>query len=229
MRKFAVIGLGKFGYKLATTLANEGAEVLAIDLDRRLVDQIKDEVSIAVCLDSKDPEALKSQGLDKIDVAIVCIGVDFEANQLTTLHLKHMGVKHVITKASNQLQGQILRLIGADQIIIPEEEMGKTLAERLATPNIENYMRLSENHSLAETYVPKRFIGKSILDLQLRKMFNVIIVYIRKPRKSGKEDETQEEVRWEGVIPTPDYVFEEGDLLFVLGKEADVRGFAADR
>jgi trk system potassium uptake protein TrkA len=228
MRKFAVIGLGKFGYKLATTLMEKGAEVIAIDLDKKLVDQIKDDVSIAVCLDSKDPEALKSQGLEKVDTAIVCIGDDFEANQLTTMHLKQMGVPTVITKTSSLTQGKIMRMIGADQFIIPEEEMGRTMAERLAIPNIESHIKLSEDHSLVEMQVPAKLVGKSIVRLELRKKYNIIVVYIRKPMKNNADQDGLENELWKGVIPLPDYVFEEDDLIFVLGREKDVRNFVAE-
>lgn len=227
MAKFAVIGLGKFGYKLATTLAHKGAEVMAIDRDKKLVDQIKDEVSVAICLDSRDLEALQAVGLDEVDVAVVSIGEDFESRQLATLHLKEIGVPKIIAKALNPVQGQIMRLIGADEVINPEEEMGKTLAERLVIPNIQSHMKLSEDHSLIEMPVPRKFVGKSILELELRKRYNVIIVYIRKLKKNRKHTQAEEEEHWEGVIPAPNYIFEEGDLLFVLGKDNDARDFAA--
>ena len=134
MARFAVIGLGRFGMSLATHLTEAGAEVVAIDADRRVIENIKDEVTVAVALDATDEHALRAQNLEKVDAAIVCMGESFEANQLATLLLKNIGVKRIIAKANTTTQRHILQLIGADQVISPEEEMGAKLAKRLLVP-----------------------------------------------------------------------------------------------
>ena len=138
MRRFAVIGLGKFGGTVARSLAERGAEVIAVDKDEKLVDTFAEIATLAVKLDSTDEEALKTQGIDKVDVAIVSIG-DFEASILTTALLKRLGVPTVITKATqsvSQIQERILNLVGADKVVLPEMEMGKRLAQNLLVSNV---------------------------------------------------------------------------------------------
>jgi trk system potassium uptake protein TrkA len=131
-RKFAVIGLGIFGVRVALTLMENQGEVIAIDKNRKPIEEIKDKVTVAVRLDATDEEALKLQGIDKVDVAVVCIGEDFESNLLTTVLLKRLGVKKVVSRASSPVQRQILDLVGADRVVSPEEEIAVKLAESLA-------------------------------------------------------------------------------------------------
>jgi len=136
MRKFAVIGLGKFGGTVAQRLAERGAEVIAVDKDEKLVDTFAEVATLAVKLDSTDEEALKTQGIDKVDVAIVSIG-DFEASILTTALLKRLGVPTVITRATqsvSQIQERILNLVGADKVVLPEMEKSLSFqCSRLST------------------------------------------------------------------------------------------------
>ncbi|HET6429548.1 MAG TPA: TrkA family potassium uptake protein, partial [Phycisphaerae bacterium] len=122
MATFAVIGLGRFGYRLSTLLAEGGAEVIAIDSRRDLVESIRDRVTVAVCLDTTDEEALRAQGVDRVNVAVVGIGDDFEANALATVILKQIGVPRVISRATTTIRAQILSRIGADDVVNPERE-----------------------------------------------------------------------------------------------------------
>ena len=132
MKRFVVIGLGRFGRRLARELTEAGHEIIAIDTREALVERVRDEVALAVCLDATEPEALKSQGVDKVDAAVVAIGEDFEANALATATLKSLGVGRVISRASSDIQRRILDRIGADQVIFPEEEMAVRLAYKKA-------------------------------------------------------------------------------------------------
>ena len=147
MISYAVIGLGRFGRMVAEMLAADGAEVIAVDLNPTLVEDIKDKVTVAVRMDSTDETALVSQGIDSMDAVIVGIGDDFEANQLTVVIAKKIGVKKVITRARTPVQAKILSLIGADEVIMPEEETAQRLAQRLNRPNIRAHLELAEDEN----------------------------------------------------------------------------------
>jgi len=221
MRKFAVIGLGRFGATVAEALARRGAEVIAIDKNPELVEKFKEIVTLAVRLDSTDEEALLSQGVDKVDVAIVSIG-EFESCILTTALLKKIGVPKVITRASHtisDIQEKILTLVGADRIILPEVEIGKKLAQSLIASNILDYFPITEKYSAAQVNAPKKFWGKKIGDLKIRQKYRVNILEIRKI----SEDNKVEKVNY---LPQATDMIEKGDVLLVVGEEEDIERFS---
>lgn len=222
MRKFAVIGLGRFGTTVAAALAQRGAEVIAIDRNPGLVEKFKDMVTLAVKLDSTDEEALISQGVDKVDVAIVSIG-EFESSILTTALLKKIGVPRVITRASHtvsNIQEKILSLVGADKIILPEVEMGKKLAQSLVVSNIMDYVPITEKYSAAEVHAPKGFWGKKIGELKIRQKYSVNILEIKKMRLNG------DHVERINYLPQPNDIIEQDDLIVVIGEEENIEKFA---
>jgi trk system potassium uptake protein TrkA len=221
MRKFAVIGLGRFGATVARTLAERGAEVIAVDKDERLIGEFKDIVALAVKMDSTDEEALKSQGIDQVDVAIVSIGEDFESSILTTALLKRLGVPMVITRASrtaSRIRERILNLIGADRVVLPEEEMGKRLAQNLLVSSILDYIPISEKYSAAEVRAPKKFWDKKIGDLKIREKYKVSILEIKKVSGEGK-DAKVEKINY---LPQANDTIGKGDILLVIGEEEDI-------
>ncbi|MCD6082715.1 TrkA family potassium uptake protein [Candidatus Aerophobetes bacterium] len=227
MRKFAVIGLGRFGATLARTLAERGAEVIAVDKDARIVEEFKEIVTLAVRLDSTDEEALRSQGLDKVDVAVVSIGEDFEASVLTTALLKRLGVPVVIARASgsaSHIQERILSLVGADRVILPEVEMGKRLAQNLLISNILDYVLISEKYSAAEIRAPKAFWGKMIGELRIRERYNVNILEVKKISGEGKDAK----IKRINYLPQAKDIIEKGDILLVIGKEEDIERIAKE-
>ncbi len=222
MRKFAVIGLGRFGATVAKALAQRGAEVIAIDKDPQLVEKFKEVVTLAVTLDSTDEEALRSQGVDRVDVAIVSIG-EFESSILTTALLKKMGVPKVITRASHtasEIQEKILTLVGADRVILPEEEIGKKLAQSLIVSNILDYFPITEKYSAAQVRAPSEFWGKEIGQLKVRQKYRINILEIRKFSANGKKVEKI------NYLPQATDVIEEGDVLTIIGEEEDIERFA---
>ena len=180
MPRFAVIGLGRFGSRLAKELTNAGAEVIAIDRDRQLVEDLRDDVTLAIRLDSTDENALRMQGVDKVDAAFVGMGDDFEAAALTTANLKAIGVPRVISRAKTLVRGEILSRIGADTIVNPERETAIRWAQRLMMPELRDYIELGEGHGLVQLVAPKAFHHKTLLDLHLRSKFNVLLVAIRR-------------------------------------------------
>jgi len=217
MRRFVVIGMGRFGHRLAKELTEAGHEVIAIDTREALVERVRDEVALAVCLDATEPEALKSQGVDKVDAAVVAIGEDFEANALATATLKALGVGRVISRASSDIQRRILDRIGADQVIFPEEEMAVRLASQLTNPEIIDHVELSEGHSLVQIRAPEAWQDRTLSEIDLRKKYEVNLVAIKRPVK--KQTPQGEEVVEEQVLdlPMPHTKIREGDVLVLVG------------
>ena len=217
MKRFMVVGLGRFGQRLAKELTEAGHEVIAVDAREAIVERMRDEVALAVCLDATEPEALKSQGVDKVDTAVVAIGEDFEANALATATLKELGVRYVISRASTSIQRRILDRIGADQVIFPEEEMAVRLAGHLANPQIIDHVELSEGHSLVQIRAPAVWFDRTLSEIDLRKKHEVNLVAIKRPVK--RQDSSGGEVVEEQVLdlPMPHTTIREGDVLVLVG------------
>ena len=223
--KIAVIGLGRFGRSLALSLAERGAEVIAIDKAREAVEAVKDKVALAVILDGENEESLKAQGVDKVDIAVVSIGEDnLRSIELTTLRLKKIGVKTVISRAFESIDREILGSIGADKVVFPEDESGVRLARSLTASNVLDHISLddSDTYSMAQIEAPKRFWGKKIGDLKIAARYNVNIVLakhlVTEIDKKGVAT-TKKEVN---PVPRADDVINEGDILWIVGRTEDV-------
>jgi len=217
MKRFIVIGLGRFGKRLAQALTEAGHEVVAVDTDEDLVESVRDEVALAVRLDATDPEALKSQGLEKTDAAIVSIGDDFEANALATATLKALGAQVVISRASSDIQRRILSNIGADRVINPEEEMAVRLANQLVNPNVIDHLELAEGHSLIQIRAPEAWFGRTLGEIDLRKKHEVNLVAIKRTVRTKDKDggeNVQEQIL---DLPLAHTTIREGDILVLVG------------
>ena len=220
MRKFAVIGLGRFGQKLAASLTMNEAEVIAIDLNREIIEQIRDQVTYAVRLDSTDGDAMRSQNVDKVDVAIVGIGQSskgFESSVLTVVNLKAMGVPLIYARAESLMQGQVLSKVGATEVIYPEIESAQRWAYKLISPQIMDKLDFAPGYSIASMLAPESFNEKTVLDLRLRQKYRVNLVSIKRGEKSGIADEIIN-------VPLAETIIYEGDILMVAGKDADLAG-----
>jgi len=221
-----VIGLGRFGKKLAIALAMSGAEVIAIDKDRNEIELIRDQVSCAVRLDSTDEEALKAQGIDKIDVAIIGIGQGtgrgFESAILTVVNLKQMGVKQIYTRAEDLIAGEVFSKVGATDVIYPEIESAQRWAYKLIAPQIGEKIDFAPGYSLARVKAPASFDGKTVMDLQLRQKYSVNLVAIK--RGEQNQDKKGEKAGRAGIInvPMPNTVIYQEDILMVAGSDADL-------
>ncbi|WP_316569974.1 TrkA family potassium uptake protein [Neobacillus sp. YIM B06451] len=213
VKQYAVIGLGRFGISLAGSLFEAGQEVLGVDINEERVEEAHPAVTHAVIADSTDPEALKSIGIRNFDTVIVAIGNDIQASILTVLLLKELGVKKVIAKAINKLQGQVLDKVGADWVIFPERDMGERVAHMLLSPNVLNFIELSKEYSVEEIKVPSSMTNQSLRDLDLRARYNLSVIAIR----HGKDID---------ISPSPDEIIEEGDVLVVIGGNRELERFA---
>ncbi len=220
MRRFAVIGLGRFGQKLAIALAMSGSEVIAIDRDRNEVELIGDQVSHAVRLDSTDEAAMKAQGVDKADVAIVALGQDsFEAAILTVVNLRQMGVKQVYARAESLIAGEVFSKVGATEVIYPEIESAQRWAYKLIAPQIGEKIDFAPGYSLARVKAPPSFDGKTVMDLQLRQKYKVNLVIIkRNDEAKARKDEKESIIN----IPMPDTIVYADDILMVAGSDTDL-------
>ena len=214
MRQVAVIGLGRFGSSIARTLAQKKCQVLAIDNDENKIQDISEAVTQAVCLDATDEKALKAVGIGQIDVAVVSVGSDIESSILIAMLLKELGIKEVIAKAVTPQQGKVLEKIGVDRIVFPEREMGERLANALASPNVADYLQISEGCSIIEIAPPKDFIGRSLKQLNVRAQYKLNIVAIKRKDEKGKESIN--------VVPVAEEKIEEGDMLVVAGANEDI-------
>lgn len=220
MERYAVIGLGRFGSQLATTLATNGAEVIAIDRDRHTVEELRDRVTLAIALDSTDEAALRIQGIEQVDCAVVGIGHDFEAAALSTVLLKRLGVARVISRAGNDMQAQILRSIGADGVVQPEDESADRWGSRLLAPFIIDHVELGEGYGLVRMKVPESWADRPLADLDVRNKHNVTIVAINRLRT--EEDSGGPEDR-EVILPQPSSQLLGTDMLVIAGFDKDLK------
>lgn len=223
--KFAVIGLGQFGMSIARTLADRGAEVVAIDNDLNKVEQIKDDVAYAVALDATDIKALSAQDIQGVDAAVVAIGEDFEALLLATTHVLDLKLKRVIARAANTQQRIILEKIGVKEILSPEETVGKTVAETLLQPDMRSYFELPDDYEIVEFKTPKRVINQTVKGIRLRENYGLNLITIKRTYKEEKKNGDTVEAQHVIGVPKPDTVLYESDTLIAMGKSQDIKKF----
>jgi trk system potassium uptake protein len=212
MKRFAVIGLGKFGFHIAKALFEEGSEVIAIDSDQARIQEVDPYCTEAIVLNAKDKEQLRSLGLHETDGVVVSSGADISTSILITLYLKEIGVKRILAKAVDDDHAKILTKVGATEVIHPEKAMALKIARGLSTPNILDFIPLSEDFDILQLAPPMAFIGKSLRQLDLRARYNVNVITI-------------EEIIPENVVlvPSADFIIKDSDILILLGKAKDMK------
>jgi trk system potassium uptake protein TrkA len=208
-KQFAVIGMGRFGTSVAQSLARLGYEVLAIDANGARIQDVVNKVTHAVAADSTDEEALRALGIRNFDVVVVAIGQDIQASILTTLILKELGVPCIIAKAQNELHGKVLSKIGADKVIFPERDMGLRVAHNLISPNLIDFIELSEDYSIAELQAMPVMVGKNLKQLDIRVRFRCNVMAIK---TGGKMN----------IAPNAEDSIREGDVLVIVGRNDDL-------
>jgi trk system potassium uptake protein TrkA len=215
-KQYVVIGLGHFGTSVARTLWKLGQEVLAIDTSEERLKYISDQVTHTLLADTTDMNVLNNIGIKNFDVAIVAIGGDVEANIMTTLLLKEIGVPYIVSKALNKMQGRVLEKIGADRVIYPEREMGQRVAHNLVAANLVDYIDLPHGFRIVEVVALKEMFGKNLRALNFRSKYNVNVLLIK--RASGSVLFT----------PGPDDEVLMGDLLVLAGEKEALNLFEKD-
>ena len=182
-KQFVVIGLGRFGSSIATTLYSLGNDVLVIDKNEDLIQDIASEVTHAVQADATDENALKSLGIRNFDVAIISIGGDIQSSVMATLILRELGVKYIIAKGNGELHAKVLYKIGADRVVLPEKDMGVRVAHNIISSSILDYIELSSDYSIMEVKAFKDWGGKDLKSLDLRKKYGINVIAIKKGEK----------------------------------------------
>lgn len=208
-KQFAVIGMGRFGLSVASALSGMGFDVLAIDANEQRTQAVSNIVTHAVSADSTDEEALRALGIRNFDVVVVAIGQDIQASILTTLILKDLGGPLIVVKAQNELHGKVLNKIGADKVIYPERDMGLRVAHHLTSPNILDYIELSDEYSIAEMRATPGMLGQNLKELDVRAKFGCNVMAIKRGTKMN-------------ISPTADDRLEEGDILIIVGQKNDL-------
>ena len=183
MKSFAVLGLGRFGKELALQLSRGGAEVLAIDRERKIVDEVADEVTRAVTANRRDKDTLQELGVAECDEVILSVGSDLAASVLAVVNLKALGVKHLICKAYDEVHRDVLLKLGADQVMIPEQEFAAKLAAQMISPRLRDQIQLTEEYVIEEVAVPESWIGKTLGEMNIRSRFDVTVVTVRHGEK----------------------------------------------
>ena len=177
-KSYAVFGLGKYGIAVAKELVKNGAEVLAIDIDEEIVNDAISEIPFCKCADVTDEVVIKQLGISNMDVVIIAMATNLEASVMATMLCKEIGVKTVIAKCSNEMNSKILKKVGADYVIIPEKESGTRLAKNLLSFGFIDIIELSKDVSMVELDVKNEWVGKNLLELNLRKKYSINVVAI---------------------------------------------------
>ncbi len=212
MQRVVVIGLGIFGFNIVKELYENGFEVIAVDKGKDAVQRVRDCSTKAILADGTDKEIMEAIGIQEDDCVIISFGEDLAAATLITLHLRQMKVKTIIVKAPNEEHKLILEKVGATEVMIPEKEIAHKVARSLISPNVMDYLPLSDEYMIFEMAPPNSFLGKTIAQLQLRSRYHIDVIAIR----DVISDKFQ-------MIPSADFVIKDGEVLVVVGKEKDIQ------
>lgn len=213
MKDFIVLGLGRFGKSVAETLYSMGNEVLAVDADPKRVAKLDGKVSTAVTADASSYDILYSLGAQNFDCAIICIGDNLEASLMSAQVCKELGVKYIIAKAYNDQHEKILKALGIDLVIFPEDYVGKKLASLLSKPGINELVDLTEDFKIFEIQTPEEWQGKNIAELNIRRKYKISIIFIKRKNKI--------------ISPESDTELLEGDELIVAGEATKITSLAS--
>lgn len=210
MKSYIVIGLGRFGSEVARRLYELGCEVLAVDNHPELVQQISSDVTHAVVADARDKEVLRALGIKDFDCAIVAIGGSLADSVLATMNVKELGIPKVVCKAHDVTHRQVLLKLGADQVVIPEQEQAARLARSLSSHNVLDYIELSSEYGIVEVPAPKSWVDKSLKELNVRAKLGLNILAVKQGSRIN-------------VSPAADYAVTAADVLVVLGDTAALK------
>ena len=211
MKRCIVIGLGIFGHNIVRELSDKGLEVIAVDKNKEAVQRVRDLAEKAIVADGTDKDLMDQIGIHEDDTVIISFGDDLAAATLITLYLKQLKVKSIIVKAPNEEHQIILEKVGATEVILPEKEIAHKVARSLISPNVFDYLPLSEDCMIFEMAPPESFLGKTIAELQLRSLYNVMVIAVK--------DVLTDQVT---TLPPAPFVIKDGQVLVLAGTEADI-------
>lgn len=225
MKSVAVIGLGQFGFHIATNLSQKGFEVIALDNNIELVSEIKELVSQAISIDATDEKTMRAINIDKLDKVIVAFGTNVQSSLLCSALLQRMNIQDIYVRAINPLQESILKTMGIKNIINIEKEMGMQLSTTITSDGIGRYIEISDQHALMEIKVPQVLVGKTLKSLRLRNKYKINIVGI-KTNVPQINDEGEIEYKLNmTVVPDPNYPLSQDDMLVVAGTDTNLNRF----
>lgn len=208
-KTYLILGLGIFGSTIAKELVKYNQDVIAIDSNMQLVEDVEEYVSHAVCCDFSDIDQLIAVGIENVDVAIVATGSHLEASIFAIMNLKQLGVPYILAKAKDETYGEILKKIGADKVIMPEQETGMKISRSLLAWNIVELFDIDKDYSIMEIKVPNSWINKTLIDLNLRKKFGINVIGIKSNGNSHIS-----------INPSPTYkIHGEDQFLVVAAKD----------
>jgi trk system potassium uptake protein TrkA len=207
---YAVLGLGRFGKTIVMTLAEAGFQIMAVDKEEEAVQAVADVATYAVKGDVTDPDMVRSLGLGNMDGVVIAIANNLEASVMATLLAKESGASYIVAKGENELHATILKKMGADKVIIPEQEMGVNVARNLVLGRFTDLIELSEDVSLIEMEMPASWIGKNLIELDLRNKYSVNVVAIKSDQKTD-------------VTPDPKVAMEKEQTILISGRNEDIR------
>ena len=218
MKKIGIIGAGRFGMALAESLSNAGAEVLLIDRNRPAM-QLANEFATALQGDATQPHVLEEAGFGECDVVVVAIGSNIEASMMATANCKELGVPNVVSKATSELHGKILRRIGADSVVYPDRDSAHRLARAIANHDAVDFLEVSEGYSIAEVDVPEEIRGKTLAESDFRRKTGITVLCIRRASTDPKKPRKM-------IIPQASDIVESEDRLIVFGETKKLDGLS---
>ena len=208
-KQYIVVGLGRFGRAIAETLCQDGAEVLGVDRRMDVVERLRDELTQTIQMDAMDRDALETLGVRDFDIVFVTMGSDIRASGTIVLLLKELGARRIIAKAHDEFHGRMLEKLGADQVLLPERDMGRRVAHSLVSGNVIEFMELSTQYSMAEIRPKPEWVGKTLKELAMRSSMEINVVAIRNGDAVN-------------AMPQPETRISEGDVMLVVISESSL-------
>lgn len=209
-KSILVIGMGRFGNHLAVKLLELGNAVMVVDKDDKIIQSVSSVIENVIVGDCTDENVVRALGIGNFDMCFVTIGKNFESSLIVTSLLKKLGAKYIVTKAGRDIQTDILKKIGADEVVYPERELAEKLAVKYNASSILDYIELSSDHAIYEIEIPADWVGKTIGEINVRRRYHVNILAVK------NEGFVQ-------PIPGADYKFHSGNQIVVIGKPADIK------
>lgn len=211
MKSFCIIGLGRFGRALAETLAAAKKEVLVIDSNEKNIEMIADSVDSAILGDCTEEAVLRAADVADYDCVALCISENVNDSVMATILLRELGVKYILARAADERHARVLEKLGADRIVLPESDIGRRVGLALSHDGVQQYTEFSEDTAIVEMDVPARWIGKTLLELDVRKKMRINVITVRKKNMQKK-----------GISVDPNVKFGEGDVVTVVGQQEDI-------